>query len=191
MILAYYGVAIVVYSDNLNAPKWCTSSMTYIEGKIMDTDVKFTKSVMTSTLRELLAIAVEAKKLKAKARVSKSNEQAWLRAGFGKLDKNPETVSALLIEYWEKAIEEVEVDGETVRARTEAQIRSAFATASKFVLNQGYAVKNGKLVKVRERDSSKDALQRVFKQINFNDYTAKQKTELARIIAEYHNSIQK
>lgn len=145
---------------------------------------------MSSTLRELIAIAVEAKKLKAKTNVTKTNQQAWLRAGFAKLEKDPESVSALLVEYWEKAIEEVESDGETVRAQTESQIRSAFSTASKFVLNQGYAVKNGKLVKVRERDSSKDPLQRVFKQINFNDYSAKQKAELARIIAEYHNSIQ-
>lgn len=156
----------------------------------MDTDVKFTKSFMTSTLRELLAIAVEAKKLKAKARVSKSNEQAWLRAGFEKLQKDPEGASALLVEYWNKAIEEVEIDGETVSARTESQIRSAFSTASKFVLNHAYAVKGDKLVKVKERDRSKDALQRVFKMINFNDYTAKQKSELAKIIAEYHNSIQ-
>ena len=156
----------------------------------MDTEVKFTKSFMTSTLRELLAIAVEAKKLKAKARISKSNEQAWLKAGFEKLEKNPESVSAMLVEYWNKAIEEVEIDGETVSARTEQQIRSAFSTASKFVLNHSYAVKNDKLVKVRERDRSKDALQRVFKMINFNDYTAQQKKELARIIAEYHNSIQ-
>ena len=51
----------------------------------MDTEVKFTKSFMTSTLRELLAIAVEAKKLKAKARISNSGEQAWLKAGFEKL----------------------------------------------------------------------------------------------------------
>jgi hypothetical protein len=156
----------------------------------MDTDVKFTKSFMTSTLRELLAIAVEAKKLKAKARVSKSNEQAWLRAGFEKLQKDPESASALLVEYWNKAIEEVEIDGETVRARTESQIRSAFSTASTGVLNHAYAVKGDKLVKVKERNRSKDALQRVFKMINFNDYTAKQKSELAKIIAEYHNSIQ-
>jgi hypothetical protein len=156
----------------------------------MDTDVKFTKSFMTSTLRELLAIAVEAKKLKAKARVSKSNEQAWLRAGFEKLQKDPESASALLVEYWNKAIEEVEIDGETVRARTESQIRSAFSTASTGVLNHAYAVKGDKLVKVKERNRSKDALQRVFKMINFNDYTAKQKSELAKIIAEYHKSIQ-
>jgi hypothetical protein len=156
----------------------------------MDTDVKFTKAFMSSTLRELLAIAVEAKKLKAKARVSKSNEQAWLRAGFEKLQKDPESASALLVEYWNKAIEEVEIDGETVRARTESQIRSAFSTASTGVLNHAYAVKGDKLVKVKERNRSKDALQRVFKMINFNDYTAKQKSELAKIIAEYHNSIQ-
>ena len=156
----------------------------------MDTEIKFTKAVMASTLKALIANAVEAKKLKAKANITRTTEQAWLRAGFAKLEKDPETVSALLIEYWEKAIEEVESDGETVRARTESQIRSAFSTASKFVLNQGYAVKNGQLVKVRERDSAKDPLEKVFKQINFNDYSAKQKTELARIIAEYHNSIQ-
>ena len=157
----------------------------------MDTEVKFTKSVMTSTLRALVANAVEAKKLKAKANITKTNQQAWLRAGFAKLEKNPESVSALLVEYWEKAIEEVESDGETVRAQTESQIRSAFSTASKFVLNQGYAVKNGKLVKVRERDSAKDPLQRVFKQINFNDYSAKEKAQLAELIANFHNSIQK
>lgn len=157
----------------------------------MDTEVKFTKAVMNATLRALIANAVEAKKLKAKSNITRSTEQAWLRAGFAKLEKDPETVSALLVEYWEKAIEEVESDGETVRARTESQIRSAFATASKFVLNHGYAVKNGKLVKVRERDSSKDPLQRVFKQINFNDYTAKEKAQLAELIANFHNSIQK
>lgn len=157
----------------------------------MDTEVKFTKSVMTSTLRELLAIAVEAKKLKAKARVTKTNQQAWLRAGFAKLEKNPESVSALLVEYWEKAIEEVESDGETVRAQTESQIRSAFSTASRFVLNHAYAVKNGKLVKVRERDRSKDPLERVFKMVNFNDYSAKERAQLAELIANFHNSIQK
>ena len=156
----------------------------------MDTEVKFTKSIMASTLKALRANAVEAKKLKAKARVSKSNEQAWLKAGFEKLEKDPEGVSAMLVEYWNKAIEEVEIDGETVSARTESQIRSAFSKASNFVLNHSYAVKNDKLVKVKERDRSKDALQRVFKMINFNDYTAKQKSELAKIIAEYHNSIQ-
>ena len=96
----------------------------------------------------------------------------------------------MLVDYWNKAIEEVEIDGETVSAQTESQIRSAFSKASKFVLNHSYAVKNDKLVKVKERDRSKDALQRVFKMINFNDYTAKQKSELAKIIAEYHNSIQ-
>ena len=48
----------------------------------MDTEVKFTKAFMSSNLRELLAIAVEAKKLKAKARVSNSGQQAWLNAGF-------------------------------------------------------------------------------------------------------------
>lgn len=156
----------------------------------MDTEVKFTKSVMASTLTALRANAVEAKKLKASANITRTTEQGWLRAGFAKLEKDPETVSAMLVEYWNKAIEEVELDGETVRARTESQIRSAFSTASKFVLNHAYAVKGDKLVKVKERNSSKDALQRVFKQINFNDYTAKQKNELARIIAEYHNSIQ-
>ena len=156
----------------------------------MDTEVKFTKAFMSSNLRELLAIAVEAKKLKAKARVSNSGQQAWLKAGFERLEKNPESVSAMLVDYWNKAIEEVEIDGETVSAQTESQLRSAFSKASKFVLNHSYAVKNDKLVKVKERDRSKDALQRVFKMINFNDYTAKQKSELAKIIAEYHNSIQ-
>lgn len=157
----------------------------------MDTEVKFTKAFMSSTLRELLAIAVEAKKLKAKARVSKSGQQAWLRAGFEKLEKNPEGVSAMLVEYWNKAIEEVEVDGETVRAQTESQIRSAFSTASRFVLNHAYAVKGDKLVKVKERDRSKDPLERVFKMVNFNDYSAKERAQLAELIANFHNSIQK